>query len=120
MNEACSKSLTSKNIYTVRVLDSGDLPAILSGTVGKLEYLIVVQKDAQWSAEAVIPDFSVTDQFDLDIIFDDEFRKITEVNVGDIFNVDFSIADKKAGLREAQVLNIRKDKPINHLQNKEE
>lgn len=111
--------MITKNIYTVRVLDSGDLPVFLSGTVGKLEYLIVVQKDAQWSAEAVIPDFSVTDQFDLDIIFDDEFRKTTEVNVGDIFNVDFSIADKKAGLREAQVLNIRKDKPINHLQNKE-
>ena len=111
--------MITKNIYTVRVLDSGDLPSLLCEKVGKLNYFILVQKGAQWSAEAVIPDFSVTDQFDLDIIFDDEFRKITEVNVGDIFNIDFGIANKMAGIREVEVLGIRKDKPINHLQNKE-
>lgn len=107
-----------KNIYTVRVLESSDLPSLLKDKVGKLTWLVLVQEEAQWSAEATIPDFSVTDQFDLDIIFDDDFRKTTDVKVGDRFNIDFSIADKQAGIREIEVLEIRKDEPINHLQNK--
>ena len=110
--------MPEKNIYTVRILEKGDLPELLKEKAGRLSWLIVLQPDAQWSAEAVIPDFSATDSFDFDIIFDDDFRKTTDVNVGDRFSIDFSIADKSAGIREAEVLDVRKDKPINHLQNK--
>ncbi|MBR5417728.1 MAG: hypothetical protein IK109_06835 [Clostridiales bacterium] len=112
------EKMITKNIYTVRVLDSDDLASLFMEKAGKLTWLILLQKDVQWSAEAVIPDFSATDSFDLDIIFDDDFRSTTDVNVGDRFSIDFSIADKSAGIREVEVLAIRKDKPINHLQNK--
>ncbi len=107
-----------KNIYTVRVIDQSDLPFLLKDMVGRQEYLIVLGKDIQWSAEAIIPDFNTTDQFDLDIIFDDDFRTITEVNIGTRFDIDFSIADKRVGIREVEIIGIRSDNPINHLQNK--
>ena len=112
------EKMITKNIYTVRVIDSKDLASILEEKKGRLTWLILLQKDAQWSAEAVVPDFPKTDTFDLDIIFDDKFRETTVVNIGDRFSIDFGIADKSAGIREVEVLGIRKDKPINHLQNK--
>ena len=111
--------MPEKNIYTVRILEKGDLPELLKEKAGRLSWLIVLQPDAQWSAEAVIPDLALTDQFDLDIIFDDDFRKTTDVTAGDRLNIDLGIADKKAGIKEVEVIAVRKDKPINHLQNKQ-
>ena len=109
-----------KNIYTMRVLDIGDLPCLLKGKTGRLTWLVLVQEDVQWSAETIIPDFSSTDQFEMDIIFDDDFRKTTDVSVGDRFDIDFSIAtDKRSGIHKVEVVDIRKDNPINHLQNKQ-
>jgi hypothetical protein len=110
--------MITKNIYTVRVLDVGDLPDLHKEKTGKLNWITIVQKDAQWSAEAVLPDFSVTDRFDLDVIFEDEFRKTNDVNAGDRLMLSFGRFAGKECMREAQVLGIRKDKPINHLQNK--
>lgn len=109
----------TKNIYTVRVTDTDGLPELLKGKVGKPDWVVLLTEDAQWSAEAVIPDFSITDSFDLDIIFDDDFRKTADVNIGDRFIIRFSLEDKAGSIREAVVTKIRKDKPINHLQNKD-
>lgn len=110
--------MITKNIYTVRVLDVGDLPDLLKEKAGKLNWITIVKKDAQWSAETLFPDFSVTDQFDLDVIFEDEFRKTNEVNAGDRLNISFGRVAGKECKCEAEVLGVRKDKPINHLQNK--
>lgn len=105
--------MITKNIYTMRVLDIGDLPSLLKEKTGRLNWIALVQEDVQWSAETIIPDFSITDRFDLDIIFDDDFRKTTDVSVGDRFSISFG---GSAGIHEVEVVGIRKDNPINHLQ----
>ena len=107
-----------KNIYTVRMLNTKVLSAFPKEKVGKPTWLILLQKDVQWSACAVIPDFSVTDHFDLDIIFDDDFRSTTAVDVGDVFDLDFSIVDKLIGIQKVEVIGLRRDKAVNHLENK--
>ena len=107
-----------KNIYTVRLVNAGVMSAFRGNKGGKPSWLMLLQKDVSWSAYAVVPDFSVTDHFDLDIIFDDDFRKTTDVNVGDIFTVDFSIVDKLIGVQMVEVVGIRRDTPINHLEKK--
>ena len=105
-----------KNIYTVRLLNTEVLSAFPKEKVGKPTWLSLLQKDVQWSAYALIPDFSVTDHFDMDIIFDDDFRSTTEVNVGDVFDIDFGLIDKVIGIQKVKVIGMRKDKPINHLE----
>lgn len=107
--------MTNKNIYTVRVLDVQQLRNIPRERIGKLNWVNLQQKDVSWSAEIVMPDFNETDQFDVDIIFDDDFRKTTDVNIGDQFDISFSCS---LGIHKVEVVAIRKDKPINHLQNK--
>lgn len=109
--------MITKNIYTVRLLDVNNISDRLREKAGRPDWIIIVQKDVSWSAEAVIPDIAVTDKFDLDVIFDDEFRKTTDVNVGDILTIEFC-TDGKDKRHEVEVICIRKDKPINHLQNK--
>lgn len=48
-----------------------------------------------------------------------DFRSTTDVNVGDVFDVVFSIVDKLIGIQKVEVIGIRKDEPINHLENLE-
>ncbi len=67
----------------------------------------------------MVPDTAVTDQFDLDIIFDKNFRSTTEVNIGDIFDIALDMVDKKIGVQKIEVIGIRMDRPINHLENKD-
>ena len=105
-----------KNIYTVKVLDTDNM--VIQEKTGKPTWLVVLQENVSWSAYAIIPDFGVTDTFDLDIIFDDDFRKTTDIKIGDRLTIDFSIVNKSIGIREVEVIDIRKDIPINHLQNK--
>jgi hypothetical protein len=107
-----------KNIYTIRLLNTEVLPAFPKDKAGKPTWLSVLQKDVSWSAYAVLPDLTVTDHFDLDVIFDGDFRSTTEVNVGDVLDIDFGIVDKQIGVQRVEVTGIRKDKPINHLENK--
>lgn len=109
-----------KNIYTVRLYNREVLSAFPKEKAGKPTWLSLIQEDVQWSAYAVIPDFSVTDHFDLDIIFDDDFRNTTDVNAGDVFDIDFGIVDKLIGIQKVEVIGIRKDEPINHLEKKRE
>ena len=105
-----------KNIYTVRITDTSGLKEYLKEKAGKPVWLSVLQKDASWSAYAVMPDPDQTDRFDLDVIFDDEFRKTVDVKTGDIFELDFG---KTAGTHKVEVTGIRKDEPLNHIENKE-
>jgi hypothetical protein len=107
-----------KNIYAVRLKNPEVMSSISKEKVGKSTWLCLVQKDVQWSAYTVIPDFNETDQFDLDIIFDDDFRNTTSVNVGDVFDIDFGIVDKQIGIQKVEVIGIRKDKPLNHIENR--
>lgn len=58
------------------------------------------------------------DSFDLDIIFDDDFRNTTSVNVGDVFDISFDIVDNRIGIQKVEVIGIRKDRPLNHLENR--
>ena len=108
-----------KNIYTVRILNPDAMSVIPKEKIGKPTWLVLLQKDVSWSAYAVVPDTTVTDQFDLDIIFDKDFRSTTEVNIGDIFDIDLSIIDKQIGVQKIEVIGIRMDRPINHLENKD-
>lgn len=110
--------MKSKNTYTVRLINSEVMFSFSKEKVGKPTWLSLVQKDVQWSAYAVIPDFTETDHFDLDIIFDDDFRKTTSVNVGDVIDIDFGIVDKHIGIQKVEVIGIRKDLPLNHLENR--
>ncbi len=107
-----------KNIYTIRLLNTEVLPAFPKDKAGKPTWLSVLQKDVSWSAYAVLHDLTVTDLFDLDVIFDGDFRSTTEVNVGDVLDIDFGIVDKQIGVQRVEVTGIRKDKPINNLENK--
>ena len=66
----------------------------------------------------MIPDYTEVDSFDLDIIFDDDFRNTTSVNVGDIFDISFDIVDNCIGIQKVEVIGIRKDRPLNHLENR--
>ena len=68
--------------------------------------------------DAVIPDFTEVDHFDLDIIFDDDFRNPTSVHVGDVFDISFDIVDNRIGIQKIEVIGIRKDRPLNHLENR--
>ena len=108
-----------KNIYTVRILNPDVMSVIPKDKIGKPTWLVLLQKDISWSAYAVVPDITVTDKFDLDIIFDKDFRSTTEVNIGDIFDIDLSIIDKQIGVQKIEVIGIRMDRPINHLENKD-
>ena len=97
---------------------SGGEKELRGGGAGKPTWLCVLQKDVQWSAYAVLPDLTEVDRFDLDIIFDDDFRSTNSLNAGDVFDIDFSIADKRIGIQKVEVIGIRKDKPLNHLENR--
>ena len=88
-----------KNIYTVRITDTSGLKEYLKEKAGKPVWLSVLQKDASWSAYAVMPDPDQTDRFDLDVIFDDEFRKTVDVKTGDIFELDFGRTNRSTILR---------------------
>ena len=105
-----------KNIYTVRLLDISGMKNSFHDAEGKLRWINVLQDDISWSAEFVVPYFGMTDRFDIDVIFDDDFRHQTVVNVGDRFSVSFS--DNQIGIREVEILGIRNDLPFNHLQAK--
>ena len=107
-----------KNIYTVRLINAEVMSSFSNEKAGKPTWLCLVQKDVQWSAYAVMPDFNETDQFDLDIIFDDDYRNTTSVNAGDVIDIDFGIVDKRIGVQKVEVIGIRKDKPLNHLENR--
>ena len=109
--------MKTKNIYTVRLLN-GEIGSFPKDKVGKPTWLCLLQGDVSWSAYAVLPDLSQTDCFDLDIIFDDDFRSNTEVNEGDVFDLDFAIVDKNIGIQKIEITGIRKDRPLNHLENK--
>ena len=110
--------MKSKNIYTVRLINTEVVSSISKEKVGKPTWLCLLQKDVSWSAYTVIPDFTEVDHFDLDIIFDDDFRNTTSVHVGDVFDISFDIVDKRIGIQKVEVIGIRKDKPLNHLENK--
>ena len=110
--------MKQKNIYTIRLLNTEVMASFPKDKAGKPAWLMLLQKDVEWSAYAVIPDFSETDRFDLDVIFDEEFRSTTEVNAGDVFDIDFGVVDKQIGVQKVEVLAIRQDNPINHLENK--
>ncbi|WP_034447956.1 hypothetical protein [Butyrivibrio sp. AE2032] len=107
-----------KNIYTVRLINVEAVSAFSKEKAGKPTWLCVLQKDVQWSAYAVLPDLTEVDRFDLDIIFDDDFRSTNSLNAGDVFDIDFSIADKRIGIQKVEVIGIRKDRPLNHLENR--
>ena len=111
-------TMKSKNIYTVRLINTEVVSSFTKEKVGKPTWLCLLQEDVSWSAYAVIPDFTEVDHFDLDIIFDDDFRNTTSVHVGDVFDISFDIVDKRIGIQKVEVIGIRKDKPLNHLENK--
>ena len=108
--------MKTKYIYTVRLLNAEVISVFPKEKIGKPTWLCLLQKYVQWSAYSVLPDFTVTDCFDVDVIFDDEFRKTTVVNVGDVLDIDFGIVDKQIGIQKVEVIGIRKDKPLNHLE----
>lgn len=110
--------MKSKNIYTVRLINTEVVSSISKEKVGKPTWLCLLQKDVSWSAYAVIPDFTEVDHFDLDIIFDDDFRNTTSVNVGDVFDISFDIVDNRIGIQKVEVIGMRKDRPLNHLENR--
>ncbi len=110
--------MKSKNIYTVRLINTEVVSSFTKEKVGKPTWLCLLQKDVSWSAYAVIHDFTEVDSFDLDIIFDDDFRKTTSVNVGDVFDISFDIVDNRIGIQKVEVIGIRKDRPLNHLENR--
>jgi len=110
--------MKSKNIYTVRLINTEVVSSFTKEKVGKPTWLCLLQKNVSWSAYAVIPDFTEVDSFDLDIIFDDDFRNTTSVNVGDVFDISFDIVDNRIGIQKVEVIGIRKDRPLNHLENR--
>ena len=108
-----------KNIYTVRILNPDVMSVIPKDKIGKPTWLVLLQKDVSWSAYAVVPDITVTDKFDLDVIFDEDLRSTTEIDIGDILEIDFNIVDKNIGVQKVEVIGTRMDRPLNHLENKD-
>lgn len=78
--------MKSKNIYTVRLINTEVVSSFTKEKVGKPTWLCLLQKDVSWSAYAVIPDFNETDHFDL--------RRLRQHIISGIF---FSISLLKTG-----------------------
>ena len=41
------------------------------------------------------------------------------IDSADIFDIAFDMVDKKIGVQKIEVIGIRMDRPINHLENKD-
>lgn len=108
-----------KNIYVARIKRDKELLFNLSGPprTGRIETWILLSKDVSWTAYVVVPDFNLTDTFCFDVLFDDDFRKENDVNIGDHFQMSIPAP---AILRDIEIIDIKKGEPINNLENKKQ
>ena len=106
-----------KNLYVARIKVDDDLIAMLSEPrTGRLEVWNLESKGVSWSSYLYVPDFSGTDEFTFDVLFDDDFRADNDVRIGSRFTM--SIQSYRKTEYEIEIIDIKKGDPINNLENK--
>ena len=111
--------MKNKQLYKARLLDINGLSDLFDPKAGKESMAFIISADAQWSTYFIVPDLKATDILELDILFDEEFRKTNDIEAGSRFNIDLGMVNKAAGIREIEIVEIFYGEPINHIENKE-